>query len=136
MNNGLKVNVGKTKCMYLNCRDNSNHIEGGTIKEVQFFKYLGMIFRKGPKSTTHMVEDRVSKTRLVFNMLKQRCRFIGSKVTHTRIMLMQALCVSHSPFGSAVWGHLIGPDVSLHPPSNTQPGKLDKYYKYQLRWAL
>ena len=134
--NGLKVNVGKTKCMYFNCIARHNHIDGGTIKEVQAFNYLGIVFRRGPKSTLCMVGDRVDRTTQAFNMLKQHCRFTGMKVTHTRLLLMQALCVSHSLFGCVIWGHLMGPDITLHVATNTQQGRLDKCYKDQLRWAM
>ena len=99
---GLKVNVGKTKVMRINARNEEKiYIKGEEIEEVNSFIYLGAIVTQEGGGMGDM-KNRLSKARNTF--IRPKKIWNSSNImTKTKLQLYKTLVLPVFLYGSETW---------------------------------
>ncbi|KAI5731846.1 hypothetical protein M8J77_017119 [Diaphorina citri] len=90
---GLKVNVEKTKCMFINCSTNNIHIEGAALETVDVFKYLGNNITPDG-SCNKEINHRISAAARAFGSLYHRVWKSHDLSMKTKIRIHETVVLS------------------------------------------
>lgn len=82
--NALKINVKKTKAMFINCSDRLK-IGNVYVKSVKDFKYLGLILANNSKKPDALLLARIHKSASVFYAIRSNCKLLG--ISNVRVKL-------------------------------------------------
>ncbi|KAI5699495.1 hypothetical protein M8J75_003861 [Diaphorina citri] len=98
---GLKVNVEKTKCMFINCSTNNIHIEGAALETVDVFKYLGNNITPDG-SCNKEINHRISAAARAFGSLYHRVwkshdLSMKTKIRIHETVVLSTLLAIHAP---------------------------------------
>lgn len=99
---GLKINIEKTKVIYLNTDSNQEiTLEGNTIEEVKEFNYLGSIIAE-TDGVLKDVNNRTNKARAVFMSLNKTWRS-NNLTLQTKIKVFNSMVKPVLLYGSESW---------------------------------
>lgn len=136
--NGLRINAGKTKAMYINCQG-TLQVAGKPVEAVTSFKYLGIHLHSDlsrSRRCHQYAADRLTASQAAYFRLRGHCLSLGVRSKKIRTLLVESYVTSHLLFASAIWSHSLGSTPVLPTAGPTVPAKLEIHHRRALRWAL
>ena len=88
-------------------------LDSNELRQVEHFKYLGLIVAATATSPLQMMQARITATQKAFNALKIKCKILDVYNCRVRAQLVQSLVVSHLLFGCVVWSCMMSLEMQL-----------------------